>query len=94
MGDHTIIPFFKYYVPLYSEHAESGKVMRESDIAYSSGLKSQYTTAITLSYTPVVSRKLTSFDSLLSANVKERTCVLCGAFWAQLRNVPPRSQST
>ena len=66
--------------------------MRESDIAYSSGLKSQYATASTQSYTPVVRRKLTSLDTLLSANVKERTCVLCGAFWAQLRNVPHRSQ--
>ena len=52
--------------------------MRESDIAYSSGLKFQYTTASTQSCTPVVTRKLTSFDSLLSADVKERTCVLCG----------------
>ena len=66
--------------------------MLGSDIAYSSGLRSQYATASTQSYTPVVKRKLTSFDPLFSANVKKRTCVLCGAFWAQLRNVPHRSQ--
>ena len=68
--------------------------MRASDIVDIRGLKSQYTTASTQLYTPVVSRKLTSSDSLLSANVKEMTCVLCGVFWAQLRNVSHRSQPT
>ena len=40
------------------------------------------------------SHKHKSFNSLLSANVEERMCLLFGACWAQARDLPHCSRPT
>ena len=88
MGDHTIILCSIIFGARRVRESGTGK-----RYSLQQCLKSHYTTASTQLYTPAVSRKLTSSDPLLSANVKETTCVLCGAFWAQLRNVSHHSHA-